>query len=101
VALPSGGAMVLETMDDITTLQSEGLINVNLARPMNSVHIVNSPFIDPFQSISAINATSINATSINATSINATSINATSINATSINATSINATSTNSTSTNG
>ena len=44
-------AMVLETMDDINELQSEGLINVNLARPMNSVHIVNCPFIDPFQSI--------------------------------------------------
>ncbi len=63
-------ATVLETLDDITTLESEGLINVNLARPMNSVHIVNSPFIDPFQSISAINATSINATSTNSTTTN-------------------------------
>jgi len=53
-------ATVLETLDDITTLQSEGLINVNLARPMNSVHIVNCPFIDPFQSISATNSTSTN-----------------------------------------
>jgi hypothetical protein len=58
-------AMVLETMDDINELQSEGLIMVNLARPMNSVHIVNCPFIDPFQSISATNATSTNSTSTN------------------------------------
>ncbi|MEE9241574.1 MAG: hypothetical protein V3U12_00255, partial [Nitrosopumilaceae archaeon] len=58
-------AMVLETMDDINELQSEGLIMVNLARPMNSIHIVNCPFIDPFQLISATNATSTNATSTN------------------------------------
>jgi hypothetical protein len=63
-------AMVLETMDDINELQSEGLIMVNLARPMNSIHIVNCPFIDPFQLISATNATSTNATSTNSTSTN-------------------------------
>jgi len=44
-------ATVLETRADINALKSEGLITVNLARPMNSVHIVNSPFIDPFQEI--------------------------------------------------
>ena len=46
-------AVVLETKDDIDALKSEGLITVSLARPMNSVHIVNCPFIDPFQSINA------------------------------------------------
>ena len=46
-------AVVLETKDDIDTAKSEGLITVSLARPMNSVHIVNCPFIDPFQSINA------------------------------------------------
>jgi len=44
-------ATVLETRADIDAHKSEGLITVNLARPMNSVHIVNSPFIDPFQEI--------------------------------------------------
>ncbi len=43
-------ASVLETKSDIDHFQSEGLITVNLARPMNSEHIVNCPFIDPFQS---------------------------------------------------
>ena len=43
-------ALVLETKADIDAFQSEELITVTLARPMNSVHIVNSPFIDPFQS---------------------------------------------------
>ena len=42
-------ALVLETRSDIDKFQSDGLISVNLARPMNSVHIVNCPFIDPFQ----------------------------------------------------
>lgn len=43
-------AEVLETKSDIDNFQSEKLISVNLARPMNSEHIVNCPFIDPFQS---------------------------------------------------
>jgi hypothetical protein len=43
-------ALVLETKSDIDQFQSEGLISVTLARPMNSEHIVNCPFIDPFQS---------------------------------------------------
>jgi len=42
-------ATVLETKADIDTFKAEGLINVNIARPMNSDHIVNCPFIDPFQ----------------------------------------------------
>jgi len=43
-------ALVLETKLDIDQFQSDGQISVSLARPMNSEHIVNSPFIDPFQS---------------------------------------------------
>ena len=43
-------ALVLETKSDIDQFQSEDLISINLARPMNSEHIVNCPFIDPFQS---------------------------------------------------
>ena len=42
-------AKLLETKADIDEFQSEDLISVNLARPMNSDHIVNSPFVDPFQ----------------------------------------------------
>ena len=42
-------AKVLETKADIDSFKSEDLIKVNLARPMNSDHIVNCPFIDPFQ----------------------------------------------------
>ena len=42
-------ALILETRADIDAFQSAGLINVNLARPMDSDHIVNCPFIDPFQ----------------------------------------------------
>ncbi|MEE8256065.1 MAG: hypothetical protein V3R12_04380, partial [Nitrosopumilaceae archaeon] len=44
-------ASILETKADIDALHSEDLIEINLARPMNSVHIVNCPFIDPFQEI--------------------------------------------------
>ena len=43
-------ALVLETKSDIDQFHSEGLISITLARPMNSEHIVNCPFIDPFQS---------------------------------------------------
>ncbi len=42
-------ARVLETKADIDSFKSKDLITVNLARPMNSAHIVNCPFIDPFQ----------------------------------------------------
>jgi len=42
-------ASVLETKADIDAYQKAGLISVGLARPMDSDHIVNCPFIDPFQ----------------------------------------------------
>jgi len=42
-------AQLLETIPDITAYQDAGLIDVGLARPMDSDHIVNCPFIDPFQ----------------------------------------------------
>ncbi|MBI5146405.1 MAG: hypothetical protein HZA84_04205 [Thaumarchaeota archaeon] len=42
-------AMILENLDDINALKSDGKIDVNLARPMDKDHIVNCPFIDPFQ----------------------------------------------------
>jgi len=42
-------ASLLETISDINALKEDGLINVNIARPMDSDHIVNCPFIDPFQ----------------------------------------------------
>lgn len=44
-------ALVLETKSDIDQFKSDGQISVSLAKPMNSDHIVNSPFIDPFQSV--------------------------------------------------
>ncbi len=50
-------ALVLETKSDIDQFHSEGLISVTLARPMNSEHIVNCPFIDPFQNV---NSTAVN-----------------------------------------
>ena len=42
-------ASVLETKADIDAMQTAGLISSSLARPMDSDHIVNCPFIDPFQ----------------------------------------------------
>ncbi|MFB5610316.1 MAG: hypothetical protein ACE5R3_00795 [Nitrosopumilaceae archaeon] len=42
-------AVLIETSDDINFFKKAGLIDVNLARPMDSDHIVNCPFIDPFQ----------------------------------------------------
>ncbi len=42
-------ASLLETMSDINALKQDGLISVGIARPMDSDHIVNCPFIDPFQ----------------------------------------------------
>jgi len=42
-------ASLLETVDDFNAFKEAGLIDINLARPMNADHIVNCPFIDPFQ----------------------------------------------------
>ena len=42
-------ATVLETIADINAKKSAGDITVELARPMDSDHVVNCPFIDPFQ----------------------------------------------------
>ena len=42
-------ASLLETMSDINALKQDGLISVGIARPMDTDHIVNCPFIDPFQ----------------------------------------------------
>jgi hypothetical protein len=42
-------ASLLETKGDIDFYQQEGKLSVNLARPMDADHIVNCPFIDPFQ----------------------------------------------------
>ena len=42
-------ASVLETKADIDAANAENLIGISIARPMDSDHIVNCPFIDPFQ----------------------------------------------------
>ena len=42
-------AKILETKSDIDFFRSNNLISVSIARPTNSDHIVNCPFIDPFQ----------------------------------------------------
>ena len=42
-------AKILETTADIDTFQSNDYLTVSIARPTNNDHIVNSPFIDPFQ----------------------------------------------------
>ncbi|QMU53553.1 MAG: hypothetical protein GKS07_00670 [Nitrosopumilus sp.] len=42
-------AQVLETIDDLNAYREAGLIDIGIARPMDSDHIVNCPFIDPFQ----------------------------------------------------
>ena len=42
-------AQLLETIDDMTAYKEAGLIDIGIARPMDSDHIVNCPFIDPFQ----------------------------------------------------
>ncbi|WP_299292251.1 hypothetical protein [Nitrosopumilus sp.] len=44
-----GSAQVLETIGDLNAYQDAGLIDIGIARPMDSDHIVNCPFIDPFQ----------------------------------------------------
>ncbi len=42
-------AQLLETIDDMNAYRDAGLIGIGIARPMDSDHIVNCPFIDPFQ----------------------------------------------------
>lgn len=42
-------AQLLETIGDLNAYREAGLINIGIARPMDSDHIVNCPFIDPFQ----------------------------------------------------
>ena len=42
-------AKILETKSDIDSFKTDGLLSVSIARPTNSDHIVNCPFIDPFQ----------------------------------------------------
>jgi hypothetical protein len=42
-------AKILETKSDINSFHADGLLSVSIARPLNSDHIVNCPFIDPFQ----------------------------------------------------
>jgi len=42
-------AKILETKSDIDFFRNNDLISVSIARPTNSDHIVNCPFIDPFQ----------------------------------------------------
>jgi hypothetical protein len=43
------GAKLLENVNDVNAYKQDGLINIGIARPMDSDHIVNCPFIDPFQ----------------------------------------------------
>ena len=42
-------AKILETKSDIDSFRADDSLTVSIARPMNSDHIVNCPFIDPFQ----------------------------------------------------
>lgn len=42
-------ARLLETRSDIDHYRSAEMLTASLARPMNADHIVNCPFIDPFQ----------------------------------------------------
>jgi hypothetical protein len=45
----SENAKLLETRFDIDSFSEEDQLTVSIARPMNSDHLVNCPFIDPFQ----------------------------------------------------
>ena len=45
----SKSAKILETKSDIDAFRADDLVSVSIARPTNSDHIVNCPFIDPFQ----------------------------------------------------
>jgi len=40
---------LLQTIGDINFYREHELIDVDIARPMDSDHIVNAPFVDPFQ----------------------------------------------------
>ena len=42
-------AKILETKSDIDSFHADDLLSVSIARPTSSDHIVNCPFIDPFQ----------------------------------------------------
>ena len=42
-------ASLLQTLQDISAFQKAELVSTALLRPMDSNHIVNCPFIDPFQ----------------------------------------------------
>ena len=42
-------AKILESKSDIDAFKQDNKITVSIARLMNSEHIVNCPFIDPFQ----------------------------------------------------
>ncbi|KFM19717.1 blue copper domain-containing protein [Marine Group I thaumarchaeote SCGC AAA799-P11] len=42
-------AQLLETIGDLNAYREAGLIDIGIARPMDSDHIVNCPFVDPFQ----------------------------------------------------
>lgn len=42
-------AKILETKSDIDSFRAADMLSVSIARPTNSDHIVNCPFIDPFQ----------------------------------------------------
>ena len=42
-------AKILETKSDIDSFRADNLLTVSIARPTNNDHIVNCPFIDPFQ----------------------------------------------------
>ncbi|QLH03675.1 hypothetical protein C5F47_09055 [Nitrosopumilus cobalaminigenes] len=42
-------AKILETKSDIDSFRADDMLSVSIARPTNSDHIVNCPFIDPFQ----------------------------------------------------
>jgi hypothetical protein len=45
----SEDAKILETRFDIDSFSEEDQLTVSIARPMNSDHLINCPFIDPFQ----------------------------------------------------
>ena len=45
----SSDAKILETRFDLDSFNDDDLLNVSIARPLNSDHIANCPFIDPFQ----------------------------------------------------
>ncbi len=42
-------ASLLTTTADIDALDSEELITISEARPLNNIHLINSPIVDPFE----------------------------------------------------